>query len=266
MTEWYPDEELRELANLPRDAAARQAMEERLASVEPVEREYWIGYLRLTDRLHAELEGIKAPPAFEDTLLSIADQERPASKWRIAVRKTMNWRSIAAVLLLAIASRNLWTWYSTLPARPQPLENSLAMTLSHEAIVELESHPTLDVTSNDAGAVREAIASRGAPFALVLHPRGKADLLGGGVVDFRGTPAAYTRWKSGDANYTVYQFDGSKMGVPASFASTEQKPTELWHDKERYSVVIWPGKLGGCTWVSVCENDEAQDLFGGVSY
>jgi hypothetical protein len=266
MTEWYPDEELRELANLPRDAAARKAMEARLGAVEPVEREYWIGYLRLTDRLNAELSRVETPAGLEERLLRVAEQPPPAMSWGRVIRKSLNWKSIAACVLLLLASKNLWDWYSSLPAGAKPLENNLAVTISREAVRELEAHPAMDVIGGDAGAVRDAIASRGAPFAMVLHPRGKADLLGGGVVDFHGTPAAYTRWQAGGAHYTVYQFDGTKLGVPGNFAVARQTPTELWHGNERFKVVIWPGKLGSCTWAAVMDSDGAEDLFSGVSY
>ena len=264
MTERYPDEELRELANLPREAAARRAMEARLGAVEPVEREYWAGYLRLTDRLYAELACVEMPAGFEERLLRVADQDRPAANWGRVIRKSL--LGIAACVLLLLASKNLWDWYSAQPARPKALESGLATTISREAVRELEAHPTLDVTSGDAGAVRDAMTSRGADFAMVLHMGNKAQLLGGGVVDFHGTPAAYTRWKTDNASYTVYQFDGKKLGVPADFAVAQQTPTELWHDKEHYRVVIWPGMAGRCTWAAVSDSDGAQDLFSGVTY
>jgi hypothetical protein len=283
MTDWYPDEELRELANLPRGAAARQEMEARLAAIEPVEREYWLGYLHLTDRLYADLARVEIPAGFEERLLRVADEAPAATRWPAAQRREtmrsrppagrwLNWRWAAAFVLIALAGRNVWVWYSSLPAEPKPLAAEVAAVITDQAVDSLESHRELDVSGGDAGAVRDALAARGLPFApMILHPRQHADLLGGGVVDFHGTPAAYTRWQADGMTYTVYQFDGTKLGVPAVFAVADRTPKEKWHDAEHYRVVIWPGKeipgkAGSCTWAEVSESDGAQDLFGGLTY
>jgi len=268
MTDWYPDEELRELASLRNGAPERQALVLRLASAAEAERDYWTDFLRLTDRLYAASARVEPPAGLEERLLLIADEQPMAApRWKQVLRNSLNWKSVAACLLIVLAARNLAVWWSSLPPEKPLLASNVAAVISKDAVKFTDSNRALDVTGGDAGQVQTALASRGLPFpVMVLHPKVKLDLFGGGTCDLDGTPAAYTRWQSNGQNYTVFQFDGSKMGVPSDFRATSQTPSALWHDSRHYHVVIWPGKVGGCTWVVVMESDGAQDVFSGLLY
>jgi hypothetical protein len=268
MTEWYPDEQLRELATLPRAAAARRSMESRLQAVEAVERQYWVEYLSLTDRLYAELAKVAVPAGLEQQLLRICESE--ASPVLQQATKKTDWRWIAALVVIGMAvAARVYVLLAPPPPRPvqlppPALDPQVAELISNEAV---EAQPSFEVSISDSDKLKAALAARGLPFdVMVLHPSGPAQLESGGVCDFHGTPAVFTRWQGKGANYTVYQFDGTPLGVPTRFQTTTQTPTALWHGDAHYHVVIWPSHVGKCTWASVVDKDGAEDWFSGVYY
>jgi hypothetical protein len=274
VTEWYPDEQLRELATLPPTAAARKTLESRLLSANAVERQFWTEYMNQTDRLYAVLGNVSMPAGLEQRLLQIVETEEPVAKAMARPeQKARGWRWIAAAAAVALA---VGLRFYMLPAppqqQPQPtpvpaLDPQVAELLSKQAIACDEASPTFEVTDSDAGKVKAALDARKLPFdVMVLHPTGQVQLVGGGVCDFHGTPAAFTHWQSNGANYTVYQLDGTSLGAPDRFQTTTETPTELWHGDLHYHIVIWPGQVGKCTWVSVVDRDGAQDWFSGTYY
>jgi hypothetical protein len=268
MTEWYPDEQIRELATLPRSAPQRQALEIRLRLADVVEREYWLSFLTQTDQLYSALSNAAIPAGLEARLLGIADTPASiSSRHSVVYRVAANWKWIAAVLLLGLALRNYLTWEPRLP-REIPLKDAIAATISRDAIQVGQSGQSLEVSDNDPAKVQAALDAHHFAFpVMVLHPQGTASLLGGGTCDIQGTPAAYTRWRDNDGSmYTVFQFDGSHLGAPDDFKTTTQTPTNLWHGDSHYRVVIWSGKVGKCTWALVMDNDRATDMFSSSVY
>jgi hypothetical protein len=270
MTEWYPDEQIRELATLPPASPARKSMETRLAAASAVERRYWLSFLAQTDWLYASMADVQVPAALQDRLLAIADAAPPAGWARPTVyRVAANWKWLAACLLLALSLRNYLSWEtaSRLP-RDIPLNSSLAATITRQAVQFDETSPPLEVAAADPAKVQAALAAHAFSFpVMVLHPQGSASLLGGGACDLGGTPAAFTRWRDGAGlTYTVFQFDGTTLGIPAVFRTTAQSPTDLWHGDAHYRVVIWSGKVGKCTWALVMDSDQATDMFSNSTY
>jgi hypothetical protein len=267
MTQWYPDEEIRELATLPRTAPARQALESRLRLADFVEREYWLTFLDQTDWLYAKLAAVEMPAALEGRLLRIAASPPVAArKHKTLHRFAANWKWIAACLLIGLALRNYLNWEPRLP-REIPLKDAIAQSISRQAVQFDQGPLPLAVLGNDPARVQAALEAHGFPFpVMVLHPP-QASLLGGGACTLQGTPAAFTRWQDGAGQtYTVFQFDGTSMGVPGDFKTTTEQPRDLWHGDAHYRVVIWSGKVGKCTWALVMDSDRATDIFSNCVY
>jgi hypothetical protein len=210
------------------------------------------------------------PAGLEGRLLGIAGAIPAHGRARpVVYRIAANWKWIAACLLLALALRNYMTWEvsSRLP-RDIPLTSNIAATISRQTVQFDQSGAPLAITAGDPAKVQAALAAHGFAFpVMVLHPQGSATLVGGGACDLHGTPAAFTRWQdTSGLTYTVFQFDGTTLGVPAEFKTTTDSPTNLWHGDAHYRVVIWSGKVGKCTWALVMDSDRATDMFSNSYY
>lgn len=258
-------EELKELASLPAGDARRRQFEENLAMAEPNELLHWQGVLHETDRLHSTLPKVDLPPGLEDRLLKIPDARRGFAPWgQINQWSWQNWLSgIAAILLLSLGA----FYYMNAAPRISTLPDSFAESIADQAVQVHEMPSPLDVASNDIATVQTAMNQGKVPFpVVVLKPTGNLDLIGGGVCSISGTPAVFTRWKSGAQSDTLYQFEGKQIGVPAMFYRRLEVPTSLWHDTHHYRVVIWPGDSGKCTWALVLETENSKDFFSTAVY
>jgi hypothetical protein len=145
------------------------------------------------------------------------------------------------------------------------LDEQVALSLTRQVVHLHETKLALEVTDTDSKHVIKALASHNLPFPVsMLLPDGNLlALRGGGVCQIQGVPAAFTRWEGNGLNYSLYQFDGKKLGVPAVFRTSSETPSDLWHDNKHYRVVIWSDASGQSTWALVLENENAQDLFCG---
>jgi hypothetical protein len=257
-------EHLNELVNSPPGDPARKELEELLSKMDPAEQEIWLGMVKESDRLHAELISVDVPAGLDGRLLRIADA--PAKKarwWRPGVLGPIGWKQAAALLMVIGVLTYLW-WPSGEPVnvRPKPLDSELALKISNWAL-QNQMQASLDVRSADPETVKAALKAKNLPFPVsMLEPVGKLELTGGGVCRFGTAPAAYTQWKSGDEVYTLYQFDGSELGVPDDFQETEQSPDQNPQANANVRVKIWPGGGGLCTWALVTDTDSASNLFG----
>ncbi|HUB26440.1 MAG TPA: hypothetical protein VL992_13520 [Tepidisphaeraceae bacterium] len=266
MSYWDPQSvELQELAALPPSDPRRREFEASLAMASPSEKLYWTGLLRETDRLYAELSRVPTPPGLEDRLLAIARTDRRPLRDRL-VNLAFDWRYLVGGLVTAAIVAGACFWFAE-PSGPVPLPDSFAEQIADQAVHEHEQPPPLQVAGSDLQTVQAALNRGQVPFpVVVLQPAGKLALQGGGACDLDGTPAAYTRWTGNGQTYTLYQFDGRKIGIPARFYRRLEVPRSLWHDTHHYSVVIWPGDGGQCTWALVLESERAKDMFSRAVY
>jgi hypothetical protein len=266
MSEWDPQSQLlHELANRAPDDPLRQAFESQLHLSSSIEREHWQALLKETDQFHSELSRVPIPAGLEQKLLGVPDEKAARRPWWDI---QLDWRAAAAILLITVMIGG----YLLLPSHPRPkltpvLAESVAVRITDEAVQYHQSQMPLEVASNDAKEVETALGSHNLGFpVMVLQPRADLDLRGGGVCDFGGTPAAFTRWQGNGLTYTVYQFDGKKLGAPPKFLTKLESPKELWVGDNHYRVVIWPGSGGACTWALVMENEKAIDAFSQAVY
>jgi hypothetical protein len=268
-----------ELANLPAGDPARRKFEAEIVSMPSEQRALWLGVLRETDELRDQLNQVKLPIAFEQRLLHIPRdleleyQPRKSlpSRWSVwnanwmplFLRQPANWLHVAAGILFLIGFSAYQLW----PAdwKSHPLNDRLAHQIARSAVQIHKAQPKLEVVSSDVVRLQSVLASHKLPFEVVVfQPLPKLDLRGGGVCDFDGAPAVYSRWQGAGVTYTVYQFAGPKLGVPDLFFPTTSKPRETWDSTHHYRVVIWRGDENKSTWAVVMENDEVPDVFSMV--
>jgi hypothetical protein len=266
---------LNELAHLPPHHPHRRELEGLLASMPADERARWDGILLQTDELYSWMAEVQMPAGLEETLLRIPRKlpqtPKPAAApfWRnLSLRKILfmpvpMWVP-AACILLAICNAT----YQLLPIIPRDhtapvLDQQIALSLTREVVHLHESPMALEVADADSTRVIKALAAHNLPFPVsMLFPDGAPlALRGGGVCNIEGVPAAYTRWVGDGLTYSLYQFDGTKLGMPADFRISRETPSDLWHDNKHYRVVIWSDDSGKSTWALVLENEKAQDVF-----
>lgn len=251
---------LQELAHLPPADPRRAELHAQIQLMPPEDRDYWLQILQETDLLYAQATRPTVPPGLQEKLLALPDQP-PAPWWKEAGNVQLGWKSLAACALIGIGIITYLFWPPP-PPGPRELSQSVAWPISRLAVSRQEAQPPLEVAGGDAGQVQTALSARGFSFpVMVLQPRVPLTLLGGGVCDFGPAPAVFTRWAGNGLTYTLYQFDGRKLGVPDRFLRTTEVPTQLWHDDLRYRVVIWPGRGAPCAWALVMQNDAAIDAF-----
>jgi len=270
MTDWAPQSErLLELANLPATSLDRQVMQTQVSLTSGVEREYWLSYLAETDRLYEELARVQPPQGLAERLLRLPDGKEAPLPWHKRP-VPMDWKAVAAILILAVGLV-FYLNFNSGPKRPAPipvLDESIGTPIAEEAIQFHQFNPTMEVASADARQVTDVLAAHQFSFpVMVLQPYdNKIKLVGGGVCDLGGTHAVYTRYNDGKFTYTVFEFDGSKIGIPASFQRTVETPPVFAKNGDHYRVVLWPGQEGKCTWALVLESDAARDQFSQMAY
>jgi hypothetical protein len=110
--------------------------------------------------------------------------------------------------------------------------------------------------------VLAALASHHLPItAAVRAPRPNFVLLGGGACDFGSGHALYTSWHVNNQNFTLFQFNGKDLCVPAGFLKTTTTPTLLGKSMPHDRVVIWRGDGQEGDWALVLQGDAAQDAY-----
>jgi hypothetical protein len=270
MTDWAPQSEhLLELANLPANAMDRQVMQTQVRLSSGVERDYWLSYLAETDRLYEELARVQPPQGLQDRLLRLPGGAQAPLPWH---RRpiTLDWKAVAAILVLGVGLLS-YLYFNSGPRRPvmpEPLAEAMAGPIATQAVEFHQFNPALEVVSNDPTKVQTELSGHQFSFpVMVLQPYSpKISLLGGGTCDLDGTQAVYTRYSDSKFTYTVFEFDGSRVGVPANFQRTVESPPGVPQNSQHYRVVIWPGPAGKCTWALVLESDAASDQFSQATY
>lgn len=251
---------------LPPDSPARKSFEAQLQGADPQQRQFWRDMMNETDRLRGQIADVQMPASLAAKLRQIPESSPPSAWWELIAARQFGWKTMitAAAITVAVASYFFWP---VEPSRPTVLNDDLALAISKDAVDNHEAQLPLAVSSADAAVVQAQLQSRAGAFPVaVLQPRAKLNLEGGGICDFHGTPAVFTRWQGDGVEYTVYQFDGKKLGVPSQFVRTLEVNKSLWHDAHHDSVVLWPGSEGKCTWALVLETESAKDDFSSGYY
>jgi hypothetical protein len=249
-----------ELVCLPPQDPRRAAVLAEIEAMDREERDYWLNMLRESDEFHLQIRAVQMPAGLEARLLNLPDAPIPLRlPPRTLLKNVWFQRLAAAAAILIILAVYLYWPASTRPA--QLLDDQIAVLIARQAA---ENNPPLNITSNNADQVKTALSAQRLPFpVMILQPKTPLDLRGGGVCDFHGTPAVFTRWQGDGRTYTLYQFNGKPLGVPGSFLKTTEIPKEFWHDDYHPRVVIFAGSGGLCTWALVMDSDTAKDVFSG---
>jgi hypothetical protein len=255
---------LLELAHLPPGDPRRRVLDQEIASMDAQSQQFWRGLLVENDRIFAQIGEVPIPVDLEERLLRLPDSPLPADPWwRQATALQLGWISIAvACALVALAVGGVVMYVFAPPPAPRPLADALAMAITRDAISYHQTSAVPEILGPNAAQVYTALKAKDLSFPImVLEPQDPLVLQGAGICTIDGLPAAYTRWQAGDLHYTLYQFDGARIGAPASFADTTESEANLWHDNFHPRVVIWPGPAGRCTWALAMDSDSAKNEF-----
>ena len=232
--------------------------------MEPQQQQFWRELLRENDLIFAQIAETPMPPDLQERLLRIPDLPiSPEPWWRNAMSVQLGWRSIAAACaVVALAIVGIFYYWFAPPAPPQPLADALAMDITRDAIAYHQTAAAPEIPGPDKAQIIAALKAKNLTFPIMmLEPQDHLVLQGGGLCTIDGVPAAYTRWLFGNIHYTLYQFDGAKIGIPASFVDTTESPTNLWRGDFHPRVTIWPGPAGRCTWAIATDTDSATNEF-----
>lgn len=267
-----------ELVSLPPDDPYRQKLMAGLNArpADDKQRQRWERELALTDRLRRLLPQVTSPTDMETRLLTIPEKESMVSSPAAPTsgKNARGFRGIlryaaAAILLLMVGICAYFYWPRS-EATPEALNPALARQMADWAV---KSHETsrsasLEIASADPATVQKALAAHGEDFPVImLKPdNAKATLVGGGTCDFGPAKAVFTRWKLGDAVYSLFEFNGKDLQVPAIFLQRTETPRDLWNGDNHYRVSLWPGQQGKCCWALVMETDNAPNVFGNSAY
>ncbi len=272
-----PRARLLELASLPPGDPGRKDLDRELELIPEAERARWRHVMNETDLLYTNLPQVDVPPDLEAKLLQIPSAPQtaaqsgslaPAPLAKIAPRR---WGLYAASLLILVPIAGFAIWNMPHAGTvPGPVVAIPAVVFDASKANEVASlaeqlqlsPPPLSITSSDPVVVQQALdgsfKTHVSRFpAMVLQPKlpASATLLGGGVVPFGNTYAAFTRWTSGSNTITVYQIDGQPLKIPDSFDKA------LVTTQNGHFVSIWPGYGYPCTWACVADSKSNAELF-----
>lgn len=253
-----------EVACLPAGDPHRDALLRQLEGAPPKERQRWEEELALSDRLREELGRVDVPANLQARLLAVPAAEMQLVGEKAVVskptRRVFGMPPRAAAGLVIVAGLAAAYLFTRKPAAPERLDAAVAKSLAALAVQHHATPPA--VVSADPEKVKQSLEASGLDVPVImLAPEPGTTLEGGGTCNFGGVKAAFTRWKNGDSTYTLYEFNGRKLGAPGIFYSVTQQPRELWNDQFQYQVFVFPGSQGKCCWALVMETERAKNVF-----
>ena len=197
--------------------------------------------------LRVALQVDDIPADLESRLLAIPGQMPTRLTWGEWINRPIGWPHLAACAVVALAIGLGWLFIDrdnvTQSGR---LDANIAAHIGDMAVLSQDAKP-LPMNSTDparavAGLQREGLAFR----PQLIRPRNPMQFAGAGITSFDNKPAVFTRWTAGKSRYTVFQFDGNCLGLPANFIQTNV-PT----NQPDTQIEVWPGAGGACGWALV---------------
>ena len=253
-------EQMEAAALLPDDDPQREVVLRIIGEQGPEARQYWLDLLRSDERLRLDLFAVPMPPALAEKLLAIP--EAPGRAVRTAgvsiSRRSLSW----AALVFLMAGLAYYIYPSI---RAYDFKHWQDEQLKELAVWAVENHistPPGAVESADPAVIRAAFAPAHMPIQTpIFSAAAGARLLGGGATSVHGQPVVFTRWASGDAHYTLYEFMPKQLGLDPDFSPRNETPRQLWTDQKHYVVELWSQEGYQCGWLLVKESPEASSPF-----
>lgn len=178
------------------------------------------------------------------------------------LHRRVGWMHLTAIAIVAALLVAFYNWPQRPPPPLQPLDNAAAQRIALFA-VGVHEHPALQIASDDPAKVQGLLAAQSAGLDPTFpQPSEKLQLLGGGTTRLGNATALFTRWRSPQATYTLFELDGQPLGMPPAFTqTTASPPAGSTASSNHYRVVIWPSGDGRSDWALVLENDSATNCF-----
>jgi hypothetical protein len=186
--------------------------------------------------MRAKLRQIEPPAGLKSALLAQRRILRPQVWWR-----QPSWWAAAAVIVALAGLAAFWLQ----PRTPDAFADFQGRVVRY-ALREY----AMDVRTNDMRAVRDFMASKGAPADYVLPPGLKqTQLAGGGFLRWRSRPVAMVCFNR-DQTSMLYLFVLNRAGVkdPPSSSPVTAKISKLltvsWSDQSRSYLLVGPEEPG----------------------
>ena len=242
--------------------AERAELLREIAVLNPEKRAAWAALLADVEALRRDVADVPVPADLAARLMAVPGPAAP-------VQRGFSWRkaswvhvavAVAAILLIAIYLE--WPQREAARRAPIPLAALDTNVVGHVASLALQHYtaslpPTTGPASLEADQALAKLQAASLPFKpIVLMPHEAMSLQDAGVTMLGETPAAFVRWQSGKAIYTIYQFDRQAFGLPKAFT-----PTAAAQHPPGVQVEIWPGTDGRCGWVMVAEGSTRSNPF-----
>lgn len=222
-----------EVASLPREDPKRRAVEAEIALEGGWAEREWLGILREDEILRLELQRVPLPAGLEGRILALPEEmhahNRPIRKFRVkaaaAVMILFLGGLIGLNLLRQVKHRQDVAGYVTSLAH-LALGNHL-----HDRHVSIEEGEPRILERKLAGVI---------PFRVVIPDMGPGfQLVGGSKCSLGGRIVAYTLWRAGEQELSLYQFQPEEFSIPGDVKGTVVSVGDDTGLSVRGEVLVW---------------------------
>ena len=241
------EQEMGEAAALPPDDPRRRALEQRLAGDATSTDQQWRDLLLENDGFRDNLATVEVPKDLEDRLLAVAgDQSQPQlrswTRW--------SWGLAAAAVLLIVVGVEAVRRYDA-DARMQ----TIALLAINNHLNHLEDHG-VQAESGDKRTLEAALAEQVGFEVRVPELDDRLQLSGGRKCKLGTHVVAFTLWRDGGGEYSLFQFQPDRFGLPATIQPTLVHSTQPAATEHTCGAWIWTE--GSCGYVLT--GDPGNDL------
>lgn len=223
---------MEEAAALPPDDPARKQVEEAVSTAGRKAEEEWLELLRFDEKLRLCFQRVPAAPRLEDDLLAIPDQKPRRGPFG-PVRRRWRPMAVAAALILVVGASSLLVGRGG--GKTAALQNVALLAMG-----EHMEESALTVETRDPLELQRALAAE-IPFPVVIPSMDRRlSLIGGRRCTLGSHTVVYSRWRDGEARYSLYQFRPQEFRIPNTV-----EPTSVPGEPGRCRVRLWTEKGRG---------------------
>ena len=242
-------QKLEETAALPPDDSQRQDFERRLANESESAQQHWQDLLLENESFRDNLAKIPVPDDLQQRLLSIPE---PVSEIPKRVFKPIHygWALAAAAAMLMMLTAGLTRHYTS-----NSRMRTVALLAINNHLNHLQDHG-VDAQSIDKAELEQSLTKQVGFQVTVPDLENGLHLEGGRKCQLGTHPVAFTLWKEGQSEYSLFQFETDRFGLAASIKPTLVRNTQPAGTEHTTGAWIWTrGKYG-----YVLTGDPGNDL------
>lgn len=237
---------MEEVAALPPGDPQREQVLRQIEGAGEWAREAWADLLKEDEQRRLTLRHVEVPEDLTQRLKTIPDQvvAQPSSVLRTRHR-VVGVAAAACLLLVGLVGLNqVW--------RDQPDLDRAAQELVRLAVQDHLKRPELTLASSQPHQIESHLQGE-VTFPVRVPPMNQQGfvLIGGRVCSFDDQAIAYTRWRDGRREHSLYQFAAADFRLPAEFTPRKVEVPATPEHPQNYEVLIWSSDH--CAYVMVCE-------------